>query len=338
MVARCRAWGGPIAACLAVLVMGPSPSVSGRAAPQGEPRFVFRNGFWTNLHHALLADAGRRERQQTLALPLVSLSGGEAQAWSAALDAYDTFKGRSVIFDDELVKINDGLTGIPDDRSPTDVPSTVTAVLAGAAPVYRRHVWASQQRVNSDWIAAIEPVVARHAVSVTDAIAAAYRTTWPARPVVVDVTSDADVHGGYTTTSGPSGAAGHTTIASPDEKLQGDMAVEIVFHEASHTIDDRIVKIIDDECVRQHVRVPPNLWHALLFFTAGEVVRRDLGKSDDPAYQPYADRFGVYERGWQLYRTALGRDWLPYLRGKETKETFDAALAALIRDSTRASR
>jgi hypothetical protein len=324
-----------VAACLSVLLAGPSLGVSGRALSQGEQRFVFRNGFWTNLHHALLADAGRRAQQEALALPLDGLSGGEAQAWSAALDAYDTFKGRSVIFDDELVQINDALTGIPDDRSPTGLASAMTAVLAAAAPVYRRHAWASQRRVNSDWIAAIEPIVERHAVSVTDAIAAAYRTTWPARPIVVDVTSDADVHGGYTTTRGPSGAAGHTTIASPDEKLQGDMAVEIIFHEASHTIDDRIVKIIDDECARQHVRAPPNLWHALLFFTAGEMVRRDLGKSNDPSYQPYADRFGVYERGWQVYRTALGRDWLRYLRGTET---FDAALAALIRDSARASQ
>jgi hypothetical protein len=329
-----RGLTGTIAACLAVLVVGSIGAVSGRAAAQGE-RFVFRNGFWINLHHALLADAGRRARQQPLTLPLDGLGSGEAQTWSAALDAYDTFKGRSVIFDDGLVQINDALSGTPDDRSPTGLTSAMTAVLAAAAPVYRRHAWTSQQRVNSEWIAAIAPVVARHAVSVTDAIAAAYRTTWPARPIVVDVTSDADVHGGYTTTRGPSGAAGHTTIASPDEELQGDMAVEIIFHEASHSIDDRIMKMVDDECARQHVRVPPNLWHALLFFTAGEIVRRDLGKSGDLSYQPYADRFGVYERGWQVYRTALGRDWLPYLRGTER---FDVALTALIRDSTRALR
>jgi hypothetical protein len=112
------------------------------------------------------------------------------------------------------------------------------------------------------------------------------------------------------------------------------MAVEIVFHEASHGIDAVIVKLIDDEAARQRIAAPPELWHAMLFFTAGEIVRRDLGQADNAAYKPYADRYDVYSRNWSRYRTALERYWQPYLRGTLP---FDAALAGVVRDSAGAN-
>jgi hypothetical protein len=35
-----------------------------------------------------------------------------------------------------------------------------------------------------------------------------------------------------------------------------------------------------------------------------------------PGYTPYAEQNGVYERGWQDYRHALGQAWQPHLDGK----------------------
>jgi len=64
-------------------------------------------------------------------------------------------------------------------------------------------------------------------------------------------------------------------------------------------------------------------------YTTGEIVRCELGKQVDPAYKPYAYR-GLYARaGWDKMRTALERDWQPYLDGKTG---FDLALRDLVRD------
>jgi hypothetical protein len=133
------------------------------------------------------------------------------------------------------------------------------------------------------------------------------------------------------TAAGPPGTAGHTVLA-PEKASDPDVAFEIVFHEASHTVDDQIMQTLDREAAKQHVKIPEDLWHALIFYTSGEIVKRELGKQADAAYKPYAYRFNLYSRGnWDPLRVALERSWQPYLDGKST---FDNALHDLVRDST----
>ena len=45
--------------------------------------------------------------------------------------------------------------------------------------------------------------------------------------------------------------------------------------------------------------------------------------------EPYAYRFGVYDRRWQSLRAGLEKDWQPYLDGKVD---FSHALAKLVAD------
>ena len=54
-----------------------------------------------------------------------------------------------------------------------------------------------------------------------------------------------------------------------------------------------------------------DLWHAVLFYTAGEMVRRHLD-----GYTPCAVKNGLYERAWQGVPEILEADWKPYLEGK----------------------
>ena len=67
-----------------------------------------------------------------------------------------------------------------------------------------------------------------------------------------------------------------------------------------------------------------DLWHALLFFTSGEVVKKRLGAD----YVPYAYRNGLYDRGWGAFRKALEQHWVPYLQGRVT---FDAAIRDVVK-------
>lgn len=98
-----------------------------------------------------------------------------------------------------------------------------------------------------------------------------------------------------------------------------------MFHEASHGISDRLEHAISAECRKQNLLLPRrDLWHAVLFYTAGEVVRRQLGD-----YTPYAEKNGLWKRAWPMYIGALEKDWQPYLDGKIP---FDSAVIALVKD------
>lgn len=303
--------------------------------PSGDrPIFRFQSNFWVNLHHFVRADSRRRSTGGAPLLPLSDLRGGERASWTAALDAYADLAKASLIFDEHLIGINSALAAIGDVPSlpPGTIEPRIAAALNAAAPVYRAHLWERHQRDNQRWIDEFRPVVERHAAAVTKALAAAYHVTWPSAPILVDLSCDAGPNEAYTT-GGPKGTAGHTVIA-PLKAEDRDVGFEIVFHEASHTVDDQIVKTLDAEAARQHVKIPESLWHVLLFFTSGEVVKREMGKQGDPFYQPYADRFDLYGKaaGWDRMRAALERDWLPYLDGKAA---FDSAVRDLVRDAAR---
>jgi hypothetical protein len=263
------------------------------------------------------------------------LKPDERTAWGLALDAYLGYTNRDLVFDAPLIRINNTLTELADDAQPTRLPSALDAAarrgLIIGAPIYRAHFWTAQQRLNDRWIDAIKPVLAEHGAAMAAALARAYRVEWPSAAIVVDAASEAGPSGAYTV-DGPPGTAAHTTIEAANTDLQGDMAFEMVFHEASHArgIGDRLSAALEAAAARRQVAVNRDLWHAVIFYTTGELARRELGKAADPQYKPYAYRNGVYTRGWQTLRDALERDWKPYLDGKTS---YDDAIDALVRDA-----
>lgn len=143
---------------------------------------------------------------------------------------------------------------------------------------------------------------------------------WSADPIRVDITSYASWAGAYTTT-----APTRITIPSNDEGNQGTAALETIFHEASHGISEKLTQAISAECQRQNVLLPRrDLWHAVIFYTTGEYVRRLV-----PTYVPYAAQSGLWERAWPAYLAPLERDWKPYLDGSIS---FESAVTALVKD------
>ena len=298
-----------------------------------EPQFRFQNNFWVNLHHVLRGDARRGPLKLPLAVNPEALSDQERAAWAAALETYAPLANRNLLFDADLEKINSALA-LAADNETLAAPSLdpqIAAALTRAAPVYRAHGWTRQKKINDDWIAAIRPYMDRHASQMAAALAKAYHVEWPDRPIIVDAAAEAGVDGGYTI-NGPPGTAAHTVIEAGNSGYQGDMAFEMVFHEASHAtaIGGRIIAMIDAAAKTQQVTPHRDLWHTLIFYTAGELARRELGKAGDASYEPFAYRYGVYNRRWQNLRDALEKDWQPYLDGRTE---FDAALAALVRDA-----
>jgi hypothetical protein len=166
----------------------------------------------------------------------------------------------------------------------------------------------------------------------SEQLTAVYHAEWPQEPIYVDVVSYAGPFGAYMSLE-----PAHISISSTDGRNQGLAGFEVLFHEASHALARAVQDGIARDCRARNIPIPRDLWHALLFYTTGELVKRALGKRDavpasgspsgPAAYAPYAYRNGLYARGWQDYEGVLERYWQPYLDGRTD---FDHALASLV--------
>jgi hypothetical protein len=104
---------------------------------------------------------------------------------------------------------------------------------------------------------------------------------------------------------------------------QGTNGLEIVFHEGMYQWDELVLEVLRAQAQRINKPLPINLSHALIFFTAGEAVRRVV-----PTHERYADKIGARQRGMTRERDALEDLWKPYLDGHGTR---DEAFAVLIK-------
>jgi len=146
----------------------------------------------------------------------------------------------------------------------------------------------------------------------------------------VDVVADVGPNLAYTT-QGPGGFSGHIFI-SPGANSNPDIALDTIFHEISHTMDDQIIAVSDSEATRQHVKIPSDMWHAVTLYTTYQLVRREMGRaSDDPSYAPNRALAGMFKQGvWPAIFVDLQTYWLPYLNGQGD---LDEALAAVVRNA-----
>jgi hypothetical protein len=199
------------------------------------------------------------------------------------------------------------LSGIENAESLKDsgLDAELREVLEKAAPVYRARWWPEHNRANLAWIVAATPLVAKYEAVMKQELSAAFQTPWPSQPIHTDVSEYAGRFGAYTLIE-PT----HITISSSGPVDQG--VVETIFHEASHGMIRKISDALSAELDAQHKLFQRRaFWHAVLFYTAGEVARRHLD-----SYTPFGVREGVLERGWPGALPVLDKDWRPYLDGR----------------------
>src|SRR5258706_1272036 len=153
----------------------------------------------------------------------------------------------------------------------------------------------------------VAPLVREQGVGLSERLADIYQTRWPREKIRVDLT-------GYATGSGSYNTADplRVTISSLDSRNQGAAALEVLFHEGSHGIAEPVQAAIIRECHQRDKAIPRDLWHALVFYTTGEVLRPVLGSSGATAgdqdgsihgggYTPYPLPEGPYQSGRDNY-------------------------------------
>lgn len=292
--------------------------------------FVFQNNFWLNLHQFLRGEIYRSGAKLPLGIDPTSLSDADRAAWLSVMEVYTDVAKEDLLFDPNARLIANTLAMTGDAaRLPEGLLDARTVgALNAAAPIYRAKLWNSRQRDNESWNASAKALVDRHQTAMAAALAKAYGITWPSEPYLVDAVGESGPNSGYTH-DGPSGFAAHIQASTGSVRNTGDAPLELIFHEASHVpaVGGRITRMIEEECARQKLPVPPDLWHFMISFSTGVITRRELANTGSPGYMPYYER---YNQMPPVVRSAFERDWLPYLEGKIPLEQ---SLHDLVRDA-----
>jgi len=314
----------------------PRPSTPTTALPPDDDapvattaRFEFRSRLTFNLHDRLRQWAVIDDRSG--AACLASLPSADRDGWQRAVTAFQALRPGvmppklDVRLRYELFRPNDPAfnehLGV--------VPNWYRPALKDATPAYRRCWWTKDDRKNRDWIATLAARLGRSEAILARRIEAAHHVTLPTERIPVDVVPTVDFAGANTVVD-----PHHILIGSTQAGYDGYGGVELVFHEASHTVvsprSDGSIAALRTAAEKQGVTLPRDLWHAVLFFTAGHAAEQTVREVWGEPYRQYIYTSGLFERAWPELREPLERVWEPYLEGKSSLEDAATKLVAAV--------
>jgi hypothetical protein len=307
------------------------------------PLFEAHSGFWLNLHHALYEHAQRQRVAQGAKLwrppgfavrPEQSeLSFADQKIWKTAVDFYArTWADRDLLDDEALTAVKSYLSQHEDDAVLQDesLPKGLATILNQAANIYRRAAWQEQDEENRAWLLDQAPRVRQLGPELANELSAAFDEPWPKERIRIDLVPMGGWAGAYTSTE----PAPHIVLSVLDPRDQGLAGFEILFHEPSHALMGQLMSALATSAKRAGLKEPPpDLWHALLFYSVGEIVKRHF-----PNSTPYAFAQGLWRRAWPSYLGPIQQQWQSRLDGKRTLQEACDALVRQISEEDGARR
>jgi hypothetical protein len=275
--------------------------------------FLFYSDPVTNLHDFLVWNARSNEPVEPAPACLAGLPAEQRAAFEHALLHYRVFAtpaGNRL-----LIALRYRLAGFGDfGLADTTAIEAALAELPPAAPAYERCWWPTHDARNRRWVEALMPLLAAHEEALSDRLGELYGQELN-RPLPVDVVSYGSLSGADSV-----GDPDHLLVSSIEPANAGYAALEIVFHEASHTVfgprpTGRLWTELEAAAKATGAPLAPNVWHAMLFYTTGSAVRARLTEQGVD-YVQYLYAQGLFERSWPLYREPLERLWQPYVDGR----------------------
>ena len=324
---------------LALLLLVPGAATPGapeRAPVLTTPHFALFSDFDMNLNDALIAAGLARKKGKAELFKagdggacFAQLDPSTRAAWNAAVGYYTEVISPTEWNGREQYLIRVHLAGFEEelkDERDRQFVEIAQGIRAAAAPAYRACRWNAQDEKNRRWIAELGPQLAAHERKIATRLEELYQKRWGGLPIPVDVVEVVNWSGANSILRGDGG--GHLLVSSANPERA---SLEVVFHEASHILmgrGDPVRRALEGAAAAAKYPLPGDLWHVVLFYTTGEVVRGVLEDGEGPKYTPMV--YEIFDRGdWTGYRKALESAWRPYVEGRKT---LSEAAAGLIRE------
>lgn len=296
--------------------------------------FEFHSDPWVNVHHLLYqwsrADLGIGTGRQHVSVPerTTSLEGDAAEEWENAVAFYREHLAERGHFDNDLLNLKTALLelgGDTDAEPPGAVPGHAEH-LARAIAVYMDTWWEDHDRSNRRWIDSVVDRIRTWEDEWVDTASRVFDGEWRDGRLRVDASSYANWAGGYTSLR-----PDHVVIWSQDENnYRGLYGFELVLHESAHQASlsdpsrERLERIFGDVGADE----PGNLWHALIFGTAGWFAERVSAEEGLGEHVPYIVAQGIAGfGGWREFWPAVAEHWPDAVAGSTDADDAVRAMA-----------
>lgn len=282
--------------------------------------FEFYINKWLNQHHFLFQMAKTLARDSTPveeAFPQWQQLSTEEQKLTAELMTYyqDNLIDKSLLFNGGLYRIKRTITYWQNEQQSLKYEEhpELASYWTRFSPIYERLFWPEHRAQNEKVLQHNLPRIQAYETHATTRLSQLSQEPWPTSKIRVDVTFLADWAGAYTTTDPV-----HVVTSTKEEGPEGDW-VETLFHEASHKLiggrRGKVSELIHAIAEAEKLEIPRQLWHGVLFYFAGAVIK-DLLVADGIEYELYMIRENVFG----AYHEALLKSLDPYLARKYTLE------------------
>jgi hypothetical protein len=206
---------------------------------------------------------------------LQTLTDAEKGIWKDAVVAYaNGLSKKEPTSDEPLAALVSTLATVGNTAAlkGVSVDANTRAILERAAPIYRKTWWPTHRATNRAYRAGLTPLIDRDGRAIIAFLTSRYGLPWASTPYQVHLSAYATWGAAFSTP----GTDGQLIVVSTNAHsgTQGLSGLETVFHEAMHVWDDAVSPLLREQATAMGRTVPPGLTHALIFFTAGEAVRR----------------------------------------------------------------
>lgn len=296
--------------------------------------FEFYNNFWINLHFYLYETASTTYKKsldkQVDKTIWQKLSQKEKDVFQKTISYYKNNINLKNHFDQNHIAFRkwiidyDQYDVLPESSFELSFIQTLNEFKV----IYNTHFWKTHRQTNLNKLKENLSLIKNTESVIIPQIAELAQAEWQNTKIRIDLSTKSPGGGAFTLGRTPSSIVLSTVINY--KEIEGDW-VETLFHEASHTIIKRkkgaIAESIKRTSEKLNRKPPKNLWHAILFYTAGNISQKSFSAYNIKNYTLYMKR----EKVFTFYQDAITRYFTPYI---EKKIDLDAAIENVIKHIT----
>ncbi|MBG6128639.1 hypothetical protein IWQ47_000671 [Aquimarina sp. EL_43] len=278
--------------------------------------FEFHNNFWINLHFYLYetAIASYEKPLDKLVKKGIwqKLSQKEKVVFQKTITYYKDHIDLKNHFNQELIGFRKWIINYNEQDMLPESRFEILFIknLNEFKPIYNTHFWKTHRQINTDKLQENIDLIKKTEDIVISRMAKLAQAKWQDTKMRIDLSIKSPGGGAFTLSRIPSSIVLSTVINYPE--IAGDW-VETLFHEASHTIikgqKGAIAESINRASEKLKVKPPKNLWHAILFYTAGKVSQEAFLEQGINDYTLYMNRENVFS----FYQNAIHKYFASYL-------------------------